>query len=330
MYTGGVRRTELPVRAELPGDELASEQLSGIISECLAQPDTYVWLGLSHPTRVELALVSEAFQLDPLHVEDAMNPQQLTKHEESSHYDFFVLKILTYVEASSDVETGQLAIFIGEKFLLTIRLGPLGHLDNVRTAVEAQPDRLIHGPISALHAIVDHIADRYIDVAEEINHDIEGLEEQVFSPMPSDPEAVYRLKRENLELRRATVPMLRITASLTTLSRPDMTAIFGPLFADVRDHLHRVKDTAETNDDMLMALLMASTARQDLQQNRDMRKISAWVAIAAVPTMIAGVYGMNFDNMPELHEIWGYPAVLLLMVTVCSMMYRGFRRSGWL
>ena len=172
--------------------------------------------------------------------------------------------------------------------------------------------------------------DRYIEVADEINTDIESLEGEIFSPRPSDPESVYRLKRENLELRRAAVPLSRVAEELSKVGPSSFQKVFGPLFGDVRDHLLRVRESAETNDNLLMALLMASTARQDLMQNSDMRKISAWVAIAAVPTMIAGVYGMNFEHMPELSSTLGYPAVLLLMLTVCTSMYIAFKRSGWL
>jgi len=200
----------------------------------------------------------------------------------------------------------------------------------VRRDLESRPEFLRHGPSAVLHGIMDHIVDEYLHVADEINFDIEHLEEDIFSPRPSNPEAVYRLKRENLELRRAAAPLTRVAAELVTSGPTELRGLFGPLFSDVNDHLLRVRDSTETNDNLLMALLMAATARQDLQQNADMRRISAWVAIAAVPTMTAGIYGMNFRDMPELDWQFGYPLVLAVMATVCFLLYRGFKRSGWL
>lgn len=331
VYRDGKRIDDASLtRGEIPGTPGLDTRLHQIADIAYSEPDAFAWIGLSHPTRMELTLLGQVFDLEELYLEDALNPHQPTKLDPRDDYDFIVMKILTYVESTSDVETGQLSVFVGENFIITVRLGPLGHLDDIRAGLENHPETLRHGPPAALHAIMDHIADRYIDVGEEVGKDIQLLEEDVFSPKHSDPEAIYRLKRENLELRRAAVPLSRVAAQLADVGPPMLAEVFGPLFSDVRDHLTRVRDSSETNDNMLMALLMASTARQDLQQNADMRKISGWVAIAAVPTMIAGVYGMNFEFMPELHSQWGYPAVLLLMLTVCGLMYRAFKRSGWL
>lgn len=331
MYRDGQRIHDAAiVRGELPGTPGLAEHLHELAAIARSEHSAFAWVGLSHPTKVELDVVGKVFDLDPLYLDDAMNAHQPTKLDPRNEYDFLVMKILTYVESTSDVETGQLSVFIGRDFIVTVRLGPLGDLDAVRADLEGRPDLLRFGPPAVLHAIMDHMVDGYLDVAEEINADIENLEEDIFSPRPSNPEAVYRLKRENLELRRAAVPLARVAEELADSGPADLAEKFGPLFSDVNDHLLRVRDSTETNDNLLMALLMAATARQDLQQNADMRRISAWVAIAAVPTMIAGVYGMNFEDMPELTWDLGYPFVLLLMAIVCFSMYRAFKRSGWL
>lgn len=331
VYQNGTRMdTEELARGDLPGDPEVISALRAIAETAAAREDVFAWVGLSQPTKIELAVVGEVFNLEQLYLDDALNLHQPTKLDPRYDYDFIVMKILTYVESTSDVETGQLSVFIGDSFIITVRLGPLGELDGVRHALEAHPELLSHGPAAVLHAIMDSVVDGYLDVGNEVIRDIEDLEAETFSPQPSDPQRVYRLKRENLELRRAAAPLSRVAEELTRFGQPHLTEVFGPLFGDVRDHLLEVKETTETNDNMLMALLMAATARQDLQQNSDMRKISAWVAIAAMPTMIAGVYGMNFEFMPELHSRWGYPMVLGLMATVCLLMYRAFKRSGWL
>jgi len=314
----------------LPGSPDLPAQLTELARTAQQEDDAFAWIGLAHPSKVELSLIGELFNLDPLYLADSMNPSQPTKLDARDDYDFIVMKILTYIESSSDVETGQLAAFVGPHFVVTVRVGPLGELDDVRAELEHKPDLLQHGPPSVLHAIMDHLADSYLDVAAEIATDIEAMEENIFSPDPSNPESVYRLKRENLEMRRAAEPLSRIVDELSQIGPRDLREVFGPLFADVRDHLTQVRENTETNDTMLMALLMAATARQDLQQNSDMRKISAWVAMAAVPTMIAGIYGMNFEYMPELTSPWGYPLILLLMATIVFSLYRAFKRSGWL
>ncbi|MFI0431847.1 MAG: magnesium and cobalt transport protein CorA [Candidatus Nanopelagicales bacterium] len=331
VYRHGRRNDDIDVvDGTLPDTAGLADAVRAMADIARAEVDSFTWIGLSQPSTEEIELIGEVFGLEHLYLEDSLNPHQPTKLDPQTDYDFIVMKILTYLDSTSDVETGQISVFIGEWFIVTIRLGPLGELGTVRHALEAKPDLLAHGPATVLHAIMDRLVDRYVEVADEINTDIELLEAEIFSPRPSNPESVYRLKRENLELRRAAVPLARVAEELSKVGPSSFQKIFGPLFGDVRDHLLRVRESAETNDNLLMALLMASTARQDLMQNSDMRKISAWVAIAAVPTMIAGVYGMNFEHMPELSSTMGYPAVLLLMFTVCTSMYIAFKRSGWL
>lgn len=320
----------IDIAGELPGDGAIVDEMSALVEQARVDDDAFLWLGLLQPTKPEISAVAEILKLDPLLVEDALNPRQRTKLDVRQDQTFLVLKVINYIDETSSLETGQLAVFVGNHFVLTIRLGPVGDLRPVREELESSPELLKYGPSAVLYALLDSVVDGYLSVTDEIAIDIEELEEQVFSPDPTDPGMVYRLKRENLELRRAAVPLIGISAELSEIGGDRIPKVFLPLFEDINDHVLRVRDSADTNDNLLITLLMATTARSDLQQNSDMRKISAWVAIAAVPTMIAGIYGMNFDFMPELHWRFGYLLVIGGMATVAFLMFRAFKRSGWL
>lgn len=317
---------------EIPGDSIQlHEQISKLYASACSGRDQFVWIGLFEPARAELQLVEEVFDLPDLQVEDALNPRQRPKVEFEDQSALVIVKILSYYDQTSDVETGQLSIFIGQHFIITVRYGPLGDISQIRRRLEGNPEFLRHGPTAVAHAILDATVDGYIAVSEEITKDIEQLEELVFSPQrTNDAEMIYRVKRENLEMRRAVQPLIGIAHELVRETVPGIPEEMQPFFRDLGDHVLRVADVADNNDQLLMTLFMASTSQQDLQQNNDMRRISAYVAIAAVPTMIAGVYGMNFDSMPELHWRYGYLLILGLMATVCLVMYRAFKRSGWL
>jgi magnesium transporter len=317
---------------EIPGDGAGlREQMTTLYAQARSQEGQFVWIGLFEPSRAELSLVEEVFELPELQVEDAANHRQRPKVEFEGHIALVIAKILSYYEQTSDVETGQLSIFIGDHFVLTVRYGPLGDISRIRLRLESDPEFLRHGPTAVAHAILDATVDGYLAVAEEISRDIEQLEESVFSPgRTNDAEMIYRVKRENLEMRRAVQPLVTVSQELVRGSVPGIPEDMEVFFRDLGDHVLRVADLAESNDQLLMTLLMAATSRQDLQQNNDMRRISAYVAIAAVPTMIAGIYGMNFDFMPELRWRFGYELILGLMLVICTVMYRAFKRSGWL
>lgn len=327
---GKAIETGIPLRGHIPDDPVVLATLAELELRASAEPFAFIWLGLLQPSKLEMAQVGEVFGLDHLLMEDSLNPHQRAKMDIRPDHLMVVFKVISYIEETSAVETGQITAFVGPHSVVTVRLGPVGDLGDIRAGLEARPDLMRHGPQAVVYALFDGIVDGYLEVTDELTQDIEQLEEQVFSPTPTDPGIAYRLKRENLELRRAAAPLVGIADKLADFAQGSAAEEFRPLFDDVNDHLLRVRDNSDTNDSLLISLLMAATARQDLQQNRDMRKISAWVAIAAVPTMIAGIYGMNFDFMPELHQPWGYPMILGLMVTVCGLMYRAFKRSGWL
>jgi magnesium transporter len=317
---------------EIPGDSLQlREQLAKLYAQAQTQRGQFVWIGLFEPARAELQLVEDVFELPTLQVEDAGNHRQRPKVEFEDNSALVIVKILSYYDQTSDVETGQLSIFIGRHFIVTVRYGPLGDISKIRRRLEGHPEFLKHGPTAVAHAILDATVDAYIAVSEEISKDIEQLEESVFSPeRTSDAEMIYRVKRENLEMRRAVQPLVGMANALVREDVPGIPEEMLAFYRDLGDHVLRVADAADNNDQLLMTLLMAATSRQDLQQNNDMRRISAYVAIAAVPTMIAGIYGMNFDFMPELHWKYGYLAIVGLMLTACLVMYRAFKKSGWL
>src|SRR6476469_6081190 len=274
----------------------------------------FIWIGLKDPTDAEFALVNDELQLHPLAVEDAVKGNQRPKLEVYDGSLFVVLKTLRYVEATSDIETGEVMLFVGDQFVVTVRRGEANPLTGVRSRLEHSPEHLEHGPLAVAYSVLDRIERQVFSGSREVH-------------APS----IYALKREVLEFKRATVPLaepLRRLAEDEGL--PGMKDEARPFFRDISDHLLRVNDHAESYDRLLTDVLNAHLAQISVQQNDDMRRISAWVAIAAVPTMIAGVYGMNFDNMPELHWKYSYFVVIAVMGLTCVGLYRAFRRSGWL
>jgi magnesium transporter len=297
----------------------------------------FVWLGLFEPTEEELGAIADRYGLHPLAVEDAVYAHQRPKLE---HYDealFMVLKTARYVEhehltaTSEVVDTGEVMVFLGAAYVITVRHGEHGELTELRSRLEAQPDLLRLGTSSVLYAVADLVVDTFVDVATAVDGDVEELEASVFSPQRTDDIGrLYQLKRELMQLRRAVVPL---EVPLQKLAERQIDVVPDDMrsyFRDVLDHAIRVRDQVGTLDELLTSILQASLARTSLGDNEDTRKISAWAAMIAVPTLITGVYGMNFSYMPELNSPYGYPLVLVLIVVVCFLLYRGFKRSGWL
>jgi magnesium transporter len=294
-------------------------------------PTSFLWLGLRDVRPHELQLAADLFGIDALQVEDALSIAQRAKIEVDGDRLAAVFKVLGYVDATSDVETGQIAVFVGPSYVLSVRQGGPGDLTGLRHRLEGNREMLSTGPLSVLHGILDVVVDGYQWVADELATDIEQIEEKVFSPERTDDAAtIYKLKRENLEVRRAIEPLRPVADQLIRHELVEIPETLRAHYRDLGDHLLRVTELSAQYDVLLGTILEASRSRQAVQQNDDMRKISAYVAMAAVPTMIAGIYGMNFDFMPELHERWGYPAVLALMVVTAGFMFRAFKKSGWL
>jgi magnesium transporter len=315
-------------RAGTPGD------LSDALAEARASGDCFVWVGMHEPTAKEFDEVATEFGLHPLAVEDALKAHQRPKMESYKEALFTVLKPLRYDDAASRITADELMVFIGDSFVVTVRHGEAQTAADVRTRMEQSPEVLRHGPAAVLYAICDTVVDDYLDIAGELQVDLEELEEEVFSPTGGGSNKVasviYAFKRQVLEFRRATTPLIEPMTRLSAGSVQFVDDRTKPFFRDVADHLARANEAEEGLDRLLSDILAAHLTQVGVRQNDDMRKISAWAAMAAVPTMIAGIYGMNFDHMPELHQIWGYPAALGLMAAVVVFLYLLFKRRGWL
>jgi magnesium transporter len=299
--------------------------------------DGFVWLGLHEPSTDQLSLLGAVFGLHPLALEDASTGRQRPKIERYDDEMFFALRTLAYrehddrAEGGEVVETGAVMVFLGGYFAVTVRHGRYASLRGVRQRLEADPQQLALGPSSVLHAVADKVVDDYLAVVDSVTEDIEEIENAVFGVRRSpEVERIYQLKRDVIEMKRSISPLAEPLHELASWPRRLVNPEIREYFRDVEDHLVRVRDQVASFDELLSSILQAGLARLSVSENEDMRKISAWVAIAAVPTMIAGIYGMNFQYMPELGSPWGYPGVLTLMTAACGMMYRGFRRNGWL
>ncbi len=292
----------------------------------------FVWLGLHEPTAEEFDAVQREFALHELAVEDAIKAHQRPKLEVYGDTLFVVLKTIRYVDSEEVIRTGQIMLFANQAFVISVRHGEGSDLHGVRETVERRPDLLRCGPGSVLHAVIDKVVDDYEPAAEGLEIDIQEVESQVFAEdLAGNPtQRIYRLEREVLEFQRAVAPL---AAPVDRLARGHFDLIAPELqdyFRDVHDHLLRVGARGEAFRDLLSSALQANLTQVTVRQNADMRRISAWVAILAVPTMIAGIYGMNFEHMPELGWEYGYPAVLVVILVICATLYRRFRRAGWL
>ncbi|MEV5973040.1 magnesium and cobalt transport protein CorA [Streptomyces sp. NPDC051921] len=301
--------------------------------------DGFVWIGLHEPSEEEFAGVAELFGLHPLAVEDAVHAHQRPKLERYDDVLFTVFKTVTYVEherltaTSEVVDTGELMVFTGPDFVVTVRHGRHGSLGPMREALEADVEQLAKGPSAVLHAIADQVVDDCLAVIDAVQADIEQVETDVFAPRgaeSADAGRIYQLKRELLELKRAVVPLARPVTTLATEPCPSVDAAIQPYFRDVADHLARAGEQISAFDGLIDSILQAHLAQVTVAQNEDMRKITAWAAIIAVPTMVCGVYGMNFEHMPELRWTYGYPFALSVIAVACFFIHRGFKRNGWL
>jgi len=294
----------------------------------------FVWIGLFEPTDRQVQALAAEFDLHPLAVEDAVNAHQRPKLERYGDHWFLVLKPAKYIEheeltgQSEVIRTGEIMLFVGHNFVVTVRHGSGRPLSEVRKSLEDDEDLVKCGPPAVVYRICDQVVDDYLEVAYEVEKDIDELEESVFSAARThDTQRIYQLKRELLEFKRAVVPLGR---PLEQMLAAEKLAPVHDYLRDVDDHLRRVTQQVEGDDELLDSILDANLTRVSVQQNEDMRKISAYAALFAVPTAVAGIYGMNFDHMPELHWQFGYPMALTLMVVVVFALYRAFKRSGWL
>jgi magnesium transporter len=316
LYENGLRR---------PG-EVDLEQMY----EACRRPEWFAWIGLFEPSEDEFDSVRREFNLHELAVEDAIKAHQRPKLEVYGDSLFIVLKSARYVDEAEEVQLGEIQVFVGEGFIITVRHGETA-LHDVRLQLEQRPDLLKLGPGAALYAIIDRVVDDYGPVIAALEQDIRQVEADVFSQeRATPPERIYKLKREVLKLHGAVAPLVEPFDRLERSALRFIPDELGPYFRDVKDHLIRFVREVDSFRELLTSVLAANLTQITVRQNEDVRKISAWAAIVAVPTLITGIYGMNFERMPELGWTVGYPLALALMAMVCFVLYRNFKRVGWL
>jgi magnesium transporter len=312
------------------GRRLAGDLAIEDAYEAIRADGAFAWIGLLNPTIPEFESAQREFGLHELAVEDAVKAHQRPKLEAYGESLFAVLKTARLAEGDDVVKFGEILVFIGERFIITVRHGQTP-LHEVRLQTEQRPDLLRAGPGAVLYAVVDRVVDDYMPVIDGLDQAIRHLEGDVFSASRSNPaERIYNLKREVLELHDAVTPLLDPLDDLARgrydLVHPDVL----PYFRDVHDHLLRVVDRVEGFRDLLTSVLTANLTQASVRQNEDVRRISAWAAIVAVPTAIAGIYGMNFEHLPGSGSRFGFTLVLVVIAAACVALYMNFRRRGWL
>ncbi len=299
--------------------------------------DAFVWLGLHEPGAALMSEVGRTFGLHELTVGQALAQGHRPAVERHGDVTLLVLRTARYVEhteltdTSEVVDTGDVMVLVGPRFVITVRHGAAGALTAVRADLQQRQSLMAHGPWAVAYAVCARMVDVYLEVAGHVEKDLEGLEETAFARgTGADVQQIYQLKREVVEFKRAVLPLQDPLRQLVERQRDDVPDGLGHYFVDVSGRLARAVDRVNGFDDLLNSILQARLAQVTVDQNNDMRKIASWAAIAAVQTAIAGIYGMNFDKMPELHWTYGYPAALGVMATAGVTLHRLFRRSGWL
>ncbi len=301
------------------------------IPDALADPELFVWLGLYEPDEALLEQVQQAFQLHELAVEDAHRAHQRPKVERYGDSHFLVLRTV-HLSETGELQFGETHVFSGERFLVTVRHGSYRSHLGVRARCEADPEGLALGVPFVIHALLDFVVDQYFPVLEQLEDRFEVLEEDVFDGHleRQTTERLYGLRRDVVGLRRALEPLLDVCRRLQQRELPQMPEELKPYYRDVQDHVLRLLERLASLGELARSALEAHLSLLSISQSEDTRKLAAWAAIIAVPTMVAGIYGMNFDHMPELRWHVGYPLVLMTMALACLLLYRAFKRSGWL
>ncbi len=304
------------------------------ISDYVARPECFVWVALFQPTNEELNEMAEEFGLHPLAVEDARKGHQRPKIEEYEDSLFVVVQTLEAAPDESDVALvgGEVAIFVGRNYILSVRHRTQRGFADVRARCEREPELLRNGPGFVLYALMDTIVDRYFPILATIESELEDIEEQIFVRNAARPniEALYALKQKLMMLKHAVDPLMEATGKLYGGRVPQVCVGMQEYFRDVYDHLHRIHGTIEGIREMLTTAIQVNVGMISLSENEVTKKLAAWAAIIAVPTMVAGIYGMNFKTMPELDWAYGYPFALGLMVAVDLYLYVRFRKARWL
>jgi magnesium transporter len=312
--------------------EAKPDDLEGIRKAAQSgQPGDFVSIGLHEPDEAEMARVAKIFGLHRLAVEDSLHPVQRPKLERYGDMVFLVLKSLWYVKEWDKVQGGQVGLFMGPDYVVTVRQGGQLELESVRHELEEHADVLKQGPCAVVYAVCDRVVDVYEDVISELQSDVDEVEASVFSGEQTHAsKRIYELNQELTTMRRALEPLQTPMQEFARGEISGVSAEATPFFRDVADHLARASDAVDSLGSQLSSAFDANLSRVGVRQNDDMRRMSAWAAIFAVITVLAGIYGMNFKNMPELGWSFGYPVLLLLMFVLSVVAYLRFKKSGWL
>jgi magnesium transporter len=323
VYVGGARQPGRPDYADA-------------LSRARKRRGGFVWLGLFDPTEAQLAPVVDVFGIPDAVTERVGTAGRRPTVERIGDFTLLTVRTVRYhehdelTETSEVVDTGEVTLILGRQFVISVRRGGPGALAEVRAGLERRPSVLGHGPWSVAYAVCERMVQLYHDVAARVEEDVERVEQTAFLRQgASDMQQMYQLKREILEFKRAVAPMRDPVRSMVE-PQFGAPAELRQYLRDVDARLHQAVERISGFNELLDSILQARLAQVGIDQNNDMRKIAAWAAIAALQTAIAGIYGMNFDNMPELHWRYGYWGVIALMVLGAVGLHRLFRRSGWL
>lgn len=303
------------------------------ISRALAKEDQFVWLGLRDPDEVLMKIIQEEFNLHELAIEDAHRAHQRPKIESYGDILFIVLRAITIDEKSNQLEIGETHFFLGKNFLVSIRHRSSLTFTDVRSRCETTPLLLQKGPGFVLYALMDFIVDQYFPVIDYLSEELNKLEDQIFIEKlnTNATESIYRLKSKLIDIKRISFPLIDIC---NKLMRFDADALIHEeiklYFRDIYDHAIRINEMIDSTKEQLTSALEANLALTSIYQNEISKRFAGWAAIIGIPTMIAGIYGMNFEYMPELHWHYGYPAILFFIIGLCLVLFWIFRKSKWL
>ncbi len=321
----------LYVNGRRAGDGLSLDDLGA----ARQREDGVVWIGLYRPTPEELAAVAREFDLHELAVEDAVKAHQRPKLERYGDTVFIVLKPARYVDETETVEVGEIDIFAGPRFVVTVRHGEAPDLRLVRQTMEDDPNLLQRGASAVVHAILDRVVDDYVPVVAGLQNDLDEVETEVFGGIPHVSRRIYELNREVIAFERATRPLPGLTRRL--IDEHPMDDEVGRYLRNVEDHALRVQERVDAFRHLLQSILQVNLTLEtktlseaSIAQNEEVKKISAWAAILFAPTLVGTVYGMNFEHMPELDWLLGYPFALLLMVLSSTSLFVLFKRRRWI
>jgi magnesium transporter len=307
----------------------------GEISEYVSRPDCFVWVALVEPAREELDQMADEFGLHPLAVEDARKGHQRPKIEEYGDSLFAVLHPVEKVKADDgdqELHAGEVDVFVGPNYILSVRHRTQVGFAAVRARAEREPELLNHGAGFVFYALTDNVVDRYFPILDDLETELEEIEERIFTrgSARANIESLYALKGRLKILKHAVDPLMEATGKLYGGRVPHVCAGMGEYFRDVYDHLHRIHETIEGIRDMVGTAIQVNLGMISLSENEVTKRLAAYGALITIPTLIAGIYGMNFEHMPELKSIFGYPVALGVMVAIDAVLFWKFRRAGWI